>query len=145
MIRAFSAALEDENLLVRRSALDLLLQAMRVDSVAVRKAHADDQGILMRSATGIVLRRDLSLNRRLYNWLLGPEEKVEHQAAYLKKNALELLSTTLRASVDPRPATTSINVHITRTKCLAHQESTPKIGRSRYSFRCWTSGRLVLL
>lgn len=101
MIRAFAAALEDENLLVRRSALDLLLQALRVDSVAIRKAHADDQAILMRAATGVVLRRDLSLNRRLYSWLLGPEEKTEQQIAYLKENALNLLSTTLKVSVNP--------------------------------------------
>jgi len=100
MIRAFAAALEDENLLVRRSALDLLLHALRVDSVAIRRAHADDQAILMRAATGVVLRRDLSLNRRLYNWLLGPDDKVEHQVAYLKNNALELLRTTLEVGVN---------------------------------------------
>ncbi|KAK2464744.1 hypothetical protein APHAL10511_003162 [Amanita phalloides] len=96
MIRAFAAALEDENLLVRRSALDLLLQALRVDSLAIRKAHLSDQAILMRAATGVVLRRDLSLNRRLYTWLLGPEEKTEHQITYLKNNALTLLSATLK-------------------------------------------------
>ncbi|KIL71408.1 hypothetical protein M378DRAFT_188883 [Amanita muscaria Koide BX008] len=99
IIRAFAAALEDENLLVRRSALDLLLQAIRVDSVAIRKAHADDRTVLMRAATGVVLRRDLSLNRRLYCWLLGPEEKSERQIEYLKQYALTLLSTTLRSEM----------------------------------------------
>jgi hypothetical protein len=98
MIRAFAAALEDENLLVRRSALDILLQSIRVDGFAVRKAHAEDRAILMRAATGVVLRRDLSLNRRLYTWLLGPEEKSENQIAFLKENALELLSGTLKVS-----------------------------------------------
>ncbi|PFH49049.1 hypothetical protein AMATHDRAFT_5245 [Amanita thiersii Skay4041] len=96
MIRAFSAALEDENLLVRRSSLDLLSQSIRVDSTAIRKAHSDDQVILMRAATGVVLRRDLSLNRRLYTWLLGPEEKSDLQIEYLKKNGLDLLSKTLK-------------------------------------------------
>ena len=105
MVRAFAAALEDENLLVRRSALDLLLHALRVDSVAIRRAHADDQAILMRAATGVVLRRDLSLNRRLYNWLLGPDDKPEHQVAYLKNNVLELLRTTLEVGVNPYLAT----------------------------------------
>ena len=99
MIRAFAAALEDENLLVRRSALDLLLQTIRVDSIAIGKAHTDDQAILMRAATGVVLRRDLSLNRRLYSWLLGPEEKSEHQIVYLKTHALKLLSATLKVSI----------------------------------------------
>ncbi|KAJ4470942.1 Dopey, N-terminal-domain-containing protein [Lentinula aciculospora] len=96
MIRAFAAALEDENLLVRRSALDLLLQSLRVDSSAVKRAQADDRTILMRAAVGVVLRRDLSLNRRLYSWLLGPGEKSEKQIEYLKENALELLKNTLK-------------------------------------------------
>ncbi len=99
MIRAFSAALEDDNLLVRRGALDLLLQSMRVDSVAVQRARAEDRAILMRAATGVVLRRDLSLNRRLYTWLLGPDDKSDHQIEYLKKHALELLKDTLKVSV----------------------------------------------
>ena len=99
MIRAFSAALEDENLLVRRGALDVLLQTMRVDSIAIRKAQKDDRAILMRAATGVVLRRDLSLNRRLYTWLLGPDEKSDNQIAYLKENTLEFLSSTLKVSL----------------------------------------------
>ena len=96
MIRAFAAALEDENLLVRRGALDVLLQTLRVDSIAIRKAQKDDRAILMRAATGVVLRRDLSLNRRLYTWLLGPDEKSDNQIAYLKENTLEFLSSTLK-------------------------------------------------
>lgn len=99
MIRAFSAALEDDNLLVRRGALDLLLQSMRMDSVAVQRARAEDRAILMRAATGVVLRRDLSLNRRLYTWLLGPDDKSDHQIEYFKKHALELLKDTLKVSV----------------------------------------------
>ena len=96
MIRAFAATLEDENLLVRRGALDVLLQTMRVDSFTIRKAQKDDRAILMRAATGVVLRRDLSLNRRLYTWLLGPDEKSDNQIIYLKENALEFLSSTLK-------------------------------------------------
>ncbi|KAF7307364.1 Dopey-N domain-containing protein [Mycena indigotica] len=96
MIRSFAAALEDDNLLVRRGALDLLLQSMRVDSVAIRQAQAEDRAILMRAATSVVLRRDLSLNRRLYTWLLGPDENSEHQIAYLREHALVLLRSTLK-------------------------------------------------
>ncbi|KAJ3516253.1 hypothetical protein NLJ89_g1234 [Agrocybe chaxingu] len=99
MIRAFAAALEDENLLVRRAALDILLQSVRVNSHTLRKAHQNDRAILMRAATGVVLRRDLSLNRRLYTWLLGTDEKSENQIAYLKENSLELLSSTLKSEM----------------------------------------------
>lgn len=99
MIRAFAAALEDDNLLVRRSALDMLLQTMRIDSAAIKRAQHEDSTILMKAAISVVLRRDLSLNRRLYTWLLGPDEKSEAQSAYLRQHALQLLSSTLKVRV----------------------------------------------
>jgi len=95
MIRAFAAVLEDDNSLVRRSALDLLLTSLRLDSLAVKNARAEDRTILMRAACSVVLRRDLALNRRLYTWLLGPEEGPENQSHYFRKNALDLLKSTL--------------------------------------------------
>lgn len=99
MIRAFAAALEDDNLLVRRGALDLLLQSMRIDSTAVKNAQGEDRTILMRAATGVVLRRDLSLNRRLYTWLLGPDDKSDQQLTFFRENTLELLKSTLKVAV----------------------------------------------
>jgi len=95
MIRAFAAVLEDDNSLVRRSALDLLLTSLRLDSLAVKDARAEDRAILMRAACSVVLRRDLALNRRLYTWLLGPEEGSENQSLYFRANALDLLKSTL--------------------------------------------------
>lgn len=102
MIRAFAAAVEDDNVLVRRYALDLILQALRLDGVAIQRAAHEDRIIIMRAATSVVMRRDLSLNRRLYTWLLGPDENAEQQITYLRSHSLELLKTTLRvgASVE---------------------------------------------
>ncbi|KAI0031253.1 Dopey, N-terminal-domain-containing protein [Vararia minispora EC-137] len=100
MIRAFAAALEDDNLLVRRGALDLLLTSLRLDSSAVRNASEEDRTILMRAATSVVMRRDLSLNRRLYTWLLGPEEHAEQQISYFRTNGLPLLAKTLRSEMN---------------------------------------------
>ena len=99
MIRAFAAALEDDNLLVQRGSLDLLLQALRADSAALSGATPNDRTLLMRAATGVVLRRDLSLNRRLFSWLLGPDENAEKQDEYYKKHALILLVETLKVSL----------------------------------------------
>ena len=96
MIRAFAAALEDDDLLVRRGALDILQQSLRIDGVAVKKAQEDDRCILMRAATSVVLRRDLALNRRLFAWLLGPVEGSQAQMDYYKAHSLELLRSTLR-------------------------------------------------
>ena len=98
MIRAFAAAMEDDNLLVRRCALDLILQVLRLDGVPMQRSSHEDRIIIMRAATGVVMRRDLSLNRRLYTWLLGPDENAEQQIAYLRSHSLELLKTTLRVS-----------------------------------------------
>lgn len=99
MIRAFSSALEDDDLLVRRGALDLLLQSLRIDGVALRRSQGEDRIILMRAASSVVLRRDLSLNRRLYSWLLGPSEDSQQQMVYLKTYSLQLLSHTLRVYI----------------------------------------------
>ena len=107
MIRAFAAALADDNLLVQRAALDLLLQTMRLESAAVSRASPADRAILMRAATGVVLRRDLSLNRRLFTWLLGKEENSEVQVAYFRKHGLELLVETLKV----RCVNTGIRFH----------------------------------
>jgi hypothetical protein len=96
MIRAFSATLEDDNLLVRRATLDLLLQSLRLDGPVMHKSQKDDRIILMAAATGVVLRRDSALNRRLYTWLLGTEESSDAQIAYLRKHGLDLLCMTLK-------------------------------------------------
>lgn len=98
-IRAFAAALEDDNILVRRNALDLIIQALRLDGVAIQKASNEDRAIIMRAATSVVMRRDLSLNRRLYTWLLGPDENADQQIAYLRAHSLGLLQTTLRSEM----------------------------------------------
>lgn len=96
MIRAFAAALEDDNMLVRRGILELLCTTLRLDGSVMKKAQPLDRTILMRAATGVVLRRDLSLSRRLFAWLLGSAEQPALQVAYLKANGLDLLVSTLK-------------------------------------------------
>ncbi|KAG8740013.1 hypothetical protein FRC10_004853 [Ceratobasidium sp. 414] len=96
MIRAFAAALEDENMLVRRGILELLCTTLRLDGDVMKKAQPLDRTILMRAATSVVLRRDLSLSRRLFAWLLGNAEKPAAQVSYLKEHGLALLVSTLK-------------------------------------------------
>ncbi|KAL5535972.1 hypothetical protein ACEPAF_4066 [Sanghuangporus sanghuang] len=96
MLRAFAAALGDDNLLVQRGALDLLLSTLRLEGSALSAASPTDRSLLMRAATGVVLRRDLSLNRRLFAWLLGSDEHSEKQAEYFQAHARSLLVDTLR-------------------------------------------------
>ncbi|KAM8870669.1 protein DOP1A isoform 1-T3 [Spinachia spinachia] len=68
MVEAVSTSVQDSSVLVQRSTLDLILfcfpfhmsQAIRPDMIRILSA-----------ALHVVLRRDMSLNRRLYAWLLG--------------------------------------------------------------------------
>ncbi|XP_042561092.1 LOW QUALITY PROTEIN: protein dopey-1 [Clupea harengus] len=68
MVEAVSMSVQDSSVLVQRSTLDLILfcfpfhmsQATRTDMIRILSA-----------ALHVVLRRDMSLNRRLYAWLLG--------------------------------------------------------------------------
>lgn len=79
MVRAFATTLSDHQLLVQRSILELLVQNFVLKSKMI--PH-DDLVILMRNALGIVLRKDMSLNRRLYAWLLGTEVSSQSQLNY---------------------------------------------------------------
>lgn len=53
----------------------------------------------MRAAVGVVLRRDISLSRRLYSWLLGPFDEPSDQSTYLRQHGLGLLTDALLADM----------------------------------------------
>ncbi|KAK4687443.1 hypothetical protein P7C73_g2673, partial [Tremellales sp. Uapishka_1] len=74
MVRGVAAVLEDENVLVRRSGLDLLLRVFVMDGDVFKSAESKDKELLMRAASAVVLQRELSLSRRIYTWLLGPDD-----------------------------------------------------------------------
>ncbi|GMT26501.1 hypothetical protein PFISCL1PPCAC_17798, partial [Pristionchus fissidentatus] len=70
MVSALCAAGEDMGSpLVQRNLLDLLCAAFPLDSTTVTRT---DFVQLLRRALFVVLRRDMSLNRRLFTWILNP-------------------------------------------------------------------------
>ncbi|QPG75809.1 hypothetical protein FOA43_003171 [Brettanomyces nanus] len=74
LIRAFCQGLRDDNLFVQRGFFDLLLSKLQLRSSTLQcLANEEDIELLILSASETVLRRDMSLNRRLWNWILGPE------------------------------------------------------------------------
>ncbi|KAK4128572.1 hypothetical protein N657DRAFT_686083 [Parathielavia appendiculata] len=74
LIRCFAAGLADDQLLIQRGYLDLLVTHLPMHSeVLQKKSKAGDLELLLRAAIGVTVRRDMSLNRRLWSWLLGPE------------------------------------------------------------------------
>lgn len=97
MIRGFSAALDQGQLLVQRGILDLLCSALQLEGKGFKsEVRPEDQVMLVRSALAIVLRRDLSLSRRLYTWLLGKSESSQTQIEHFKTHALAIVSRTIR-------------------------------------------------
>lgn len=74
LIRCFAAGLSDSQLLIQRGFLDLLVSHLPLDSpVLQERISHDDLERLVAAAAGVVSRRDMSLNRRLWTWFLGPE------------------------------------------------------------------------
>ncbi|GAA6000168.1 hypothetical protein JCM10207_007887 [Rhodosporidiobolus poonsookiae] len=100
MVRGFAAALEDPQILVQRGILDLLTTTLKLESGGFKSTRRDDQILLFRAVIGVVLRRDLSLSRRLYTWLLSSQDASEAQVAYLREHGLDLLHAALKADMD---------------------------------------------
>ncbi|XP_076619120.1 protein DOP1 homolog isoform X1 [Colletes latitarsis] len=70
MVTALCAGVQDNSVLVQRSALDLLLIGFPVHNSQLTHERMVS---LVTAALVTILRRDMSLNRRLFAWLLGTE------------------------------------------------------------------------
>ncbi|PHH61555.1 hypothetical protein CDD81_292 [Ophiocordyceps australis] len=74
LVRCFASGLADEQLLIQRGFLDLLVSHLPLNSAVLQsRVKPNDLQLLLKAAVGVVTRRDMSLNRRLWAWLLGPE------------------------------------------------------------------------
>lgn len=74
LIQAVSAALGDVSVLVQRSTLDFILAFLSLDTLLIA---SKEKVTLVAAALKVLLRRDMSLNRRLYTWLLGTNSEKE--------------------------------------------------------------------
>lgn len=75
LIRCFAASLGDDQLLIQRGFLDLLVTHLPLHSIVLQeRVTEEDLERLVIAAVGVVARRDMSLNRRLWTWFLGPTE-----------------------------------------------------------------------
>lgn len=85
-MEAICQSSQDSVVLVQRSLLDFLLLAFPIHNKQLTKA---DMAKIMRSVIKVVLRRDMSLNRRLYTWLLGTgiSATTQHQHEKLKRSS----------------------------------------------------------
>ncbi|KAL1518230.1 hypothetical protein ABEB36_001886 [Hypothenemus hampei] len=84
MVLGLSAAVQDSSVLVQRSALDLLMVCFPMQNKQLLYA---DMVRLVTAALTTILRRDMSLNRRLYSWLLESDVKdTAHQTLGVEPN-----------------------------------------------------------
>ncbi|KAH3997835.1 hypothetical protein HBH98_133150 [Parastagonospora nodorum] len=84
LIRCFESGLSDPQLLIQRGFLDLLVSHLPLDSpVLQERVGKGDLERLVTAAAGVVSRRDMSLNRRLWAWFLGPEPTVSEGSEYV--------------------------------------------------------------
>uniref|UniRef100_H0X4U0 DOP1 leucine zipper like protein B n=1 Tax=Otolemur garnettii TaxID=30611 RepID=H0X4U0_OTOGA len=72
-VKSLSASLLDSNVLVQRNNLEIVLFFFPFYTCLV--SHRSDIVHILSAATQTLLRRDMSLNRRLYAWLLGSDIK----------------------------------------------------------------------
>ncbi|KAK0181813.1 hypothetical protein PV327_000009 [Microctonus hyperodae] len=117
MVSALYAGVQDSSVLVQRSALDLLLVGFPFHNSQLEHKQ---MVLLLTAALVTILRRDMSLNRRLFAWLLGTEvnpmilkknvdiEETELAASYFdlfsKKMLIEALKSTMRTVCEQNPS-----------------------------------------
>jgi hypothetical protein len=75
LIRCFSAGLSDPQSLTQRGFLDLLVSHLPLHSQVLKRTEERDLHRLVAAAVEILLRKDMSLNRRLWSWFLGPDSR----------------------------------------------------------------------
>ncbi|XP_058800674.1 protein dopey-1 isoform X2 [Phymastichus coffea] len=116
MVTALCAGVQDNSVLVQRSALDLLLVGFPVHNSQLSR---NDMVHILTAALTTILRRDMSLNRRLFAWLLGTEvntsilKKKANRAAtesaaayfeiYSKDMLIEAIKSTLKTVCEESP------------------------------------------
>ena len=73
LLRCFATGLQDEQYLIQRGFLDLLVTHLPLHSAILhQRAVSEDLELLVAAASSVVARREMSLNRRLWVWFLGP-------------------------------------------------------------------------
>lgn len=102
LARAFAAAIETKttinlsnDIVVIRGFFDLLLSHLPLTSDVFQHVFSvADRELIIMACCRITLRKDMSLNRRLWSWLIGPDNEKDGEAhiTYFADNALPILS-----------------------------------------------------
>lgn len=91
LIRCFATGLRDEHLLIQRGFLDLLVSHLPLHSPVLQsRVSSRDIESLVAAASFVTARREMSLNRRLWTWFLGPEVSAASYDSVSETTTLEL-------------------------------------------------------
>lgn len=97
LLEAISCSLEDNAILVQRNSLEFLMLCLPIHC---DKLSEGDRVKLLKSALITFLRRDMSLNRRVFSWILGcdinkisnsKEKVISSSLSYLEVNSKNVL------------------------------------------------------
>ncbi|GEQ71251.1 hypothetical protein JCM33374_g4932 [Metschnikowia sp. JCM 33374] len=112
LVRAFAAALntrssfnQANDIIVMRGFFDLLLSHIPLNSPVITTViSSTDKQLLIMACCRVTLKKDMSLNRRLWKWLLGPDAgeetvKSEDRKAYFASHALPAIDRGLKALI----------------------------------------------
>lgn len=92
LVRCFATGLRDEQPLVQRGFLDLLVTHLPLNATILQiDAYSKDLDVLVTAAMMIVLRRDMGLNRRLWAWYTGSDGKADVQVTSPMENSFKQL------------------------------------------------------
>ncbi|KAK5093536.1 hypothetical protein LTR24_004247 [Lithohypha guttulata] len=76
LVRCFATGLRDEQALIQRGFLDMLVTHFPLGADILQSGrYQKDLDVLVSAALVVVLRRDMSLNRRLWAWFTGTDSK----------------------------------------------------------------------
>ncbi|KAI3404143.2 hypothetical protein KGF56_003043 [Candida oxycetoniae] len=100
LVRAFASSIElsaSSDIVAIRGFFDLLLSRIPLDSAIFdSKVSRKDKEFLIMACCRLTMRKDMSLNRRVWNYFLGPEVDGENRATcrrnYFRNHVLSLLS-----------------------------------------------------
>jgi hypothetical protein len=102
IVHAFSVAIAAENdIVVIRGYFDLLLTHIPLSSdVFDTTISHKDKELLLMACVKVTLKKDMSLNRRVWNYLLGPETEDADRSKYFEQFALKHLTNGLLKMVE---------------------------------------------
>ena len=92
IVRAFMKISESPNILIQRGFFDLLIKNLRLNSTVLQKLipESDLQQLII-STISAILKKDMSINRRVWNWLMGQDATSAQQLNYFKTNGAKCL------------------------------------------------------